>query len=72
MSARDFGPVLRISSFVSGYPYLSKAGFNLPYGDYFEMTVDDQNNTHMAFGEGPSYAGPGNIWVSHQTSPAVA
>jgi hypothetical protein len=29
------------------------------------MVVDDQNRTQMAFGEGPSYAGPGNQWVSH-------
>lgn len=43
----------------------SKTGFALPYGDYFQMVVDDQGHTQAAFGEGPSYAGPGNIWVSH-------
>ena len=59
------GPTSRVSGFVPGYPYLTKAGFSLPYGDYFQMTVDEDNNTQMAFGEGPSYAGPGNIWVSH-------
>ena len=58
-------PTVRISSFVPGYSYLSAAGFNLPYGDYFSMAVDDNNNTQMAFGEGPNYQGPGNIWVSH-------
>ena len=51
--------------FVPGYSYLSAAGFNLPYGDYFSMAVDDNNNTQAAFGEGPNYQGPGNIWVSH-------
>ena len=59
------GPTIRVSSYVPGYPYLTKAGFALPYGDYFQMTVDERDNTQMAFGEGPGYAGPGNIWVSH-------
>lgn len=63
---KHLGPTLRISSYVPGYAYLSKAGFKLPYGDYFSMTDDEDNNTQMVFGEGPSYAGPGNIWTSHQ------
>jgi hypothetical protein len=56
----------RISGFVPGYDYLTHAGFVLPYGDYMQLTVDDHGRTQAAFGEGPSYAGPGNIWVSHQ------
>jgi BNR repeat-like domain len=60
-----FSNKVQISSFVPGYPYLTQAGFSLPYGDYFSMVVDDQNNTQVAWGEGPSYAGPGNEWVSH-------
>ena len=59
------GPIKQVSSFVPGYPYLSQAGFTLPYGDYISMVVDAQGQTQMAFGEGPSYAGPGNIWVAH-------
>lgn len=61
----DFSSTVRISSFVPGYPYLTPEGFASPYGDYFSMVVDDANNTQAAFGEGPSYAGPGNIWVAH-------
>jgi len=61
----DFSSTVRISSFVPGYPYLTPKGFGSPYGDYFSMVVDDANNTQATFGEGPSYAGPGNIWVSH-------
>jgi hypothetical protein len=68
--SRDGGltlsPTDRISSFVLGYDYLTRAGFSLPYGDYMQLTVDDHGRTQAAFGEGPSYAGPGNIWVSHQ------
>lgn len=60
-----FSATVRISGLVQGYPYLTKAGFALPYGDYFSMVVDAQNNTQMAFGEAPSYLGPGNQWVSH-------
>ena len=60
-----FGPTTQVSSFVAGFPYLSQTGFDFPYGDYFSMVVDAQGQTQMAFGEGPSYAGPGNIWVAH-------
>jgi hypothetical protein len=60
------GSTIRISSYVPGYPYLSRAGFLSPYGDYFSMVVDEDSGTQMAFGEGPSYQGPGNIWVAHQ------
>jgi len=56
---------VRISGYVPGYPYLTKAGFDLPYGDYQSMAIDSDNNTQMAFGEGPSYEGPGDQWVSH-------
>ncbi len=62
---KHLSPTVRISSYVPGYPYLTTKGFKLPYGDYFSMVVDEDNNTQLAFGEGPSYAGPGNIWVSH-------
>ena len=55
----------KISSFVTGYSYLTPIGFGLPYGDYFEMSVDDRGVTQIAWGEAGSYAGPGNIWTSH-------
>lgn len=64
-AGRHLNPATRISSYVPGYSYLTKKGFNLPYGDYFQMTVDGENHTHIAFGEGPDYQGPGNIWVSN-------
>jgi hypothetical protein len=60
-----FSNTVQVSGYVPGYPYLHPNGFDLPYGDYQSMVVDDQNRTQMAFGEGPSYAGPGNQWVSH-------
>ena len=30
-----------------------------------QMSVDQENQTQVAWGEGPSYAGPGNQWTSH-------
>jgi hypothetical protein len=57
---------VRLSGFVPGYDYLTHAGFALPYGDYMQLSIDNDGRTQAAFGEGPSYAGPGNIWVSHQ------
>ena len=68
-SSKDGGKhlseTLRISGYVPGYSYLTTAGYNLPYGDYWQMSVDENNHTHMAFGEGPNYQGPGNIWTSY-------
>jgi hypothetical protein len=57
----------QISSYVPGYSYLTPTGFELPYGDYFEMSVDNRGGTQIAWGEAGSYAGPGNIWTSHSS-----
>jgi hypothetical protein len=65
-SGGAFGRTDRVSRFVAGYPYLTPAGFALPYGDYFKIVFGADDRVQMAFGEGPSYAGPGNIWFSHQ------
>ena len=55
-------PEVDVSTFVSGYGYILSEGFRFPYGDYFEMDVDEQGTNHLIFGEGPDYAGPGSIW----------
>lgn len=60
-----FTSTVRVSSYVTGYTYLSPDGFTLPYGDYYQLAVDQNGQTQMTFGEGPSWAGPGNIWVAH-------
>ena len=56
---------IKVSGYVPGYSYLTPSGFGLPYGDYFEMSVDDRGSTQIAWGESENYAGPGNIWTSH-------
>jgi hypothetical protein len=55
----------QISTYVPGYSYLTPNGFGLPYGDYFQMSVDDHGSSQIAWGESASYAGPGNIWTAH-------
>ena len=55
----------RVSSYVPGFSSITPTGFGLPYGDYFEMAVDDRGSTQLAWGEAGSYAGPGNIWTAH-------
>jgi BNR/Asp-box repeat protein len=57
----------QLSRFVPGYPYkfaTPKDGFGEPYGDYFELDIDGAGTTHVLWGEGPSYAGPGNVWYA--------
>lgn len=53
-----------LSTYVAGYPYLFPNGFNEPYGDYLEMDIDNSGRTHVSWGEGPSYKGPGNVWYT--------
>lgn len=54
----------KLSSFVSGYGYLNANGFAFPFGDYWEMDVDDLGQTQAIWGEGPNWNGPGNIWYA--------
>jgi hypothetical protein len=53
-----------LSTYVPGYSYIQPDGFNFPFGDYFEMDVDDLGTTHAVWGEGLNYDSPGSIWYS--------
>jgi hypothetical protein len=53
-----------LSAFAPGYSYKFAEGYLEPYGDYFELDVDGAGITHALWGEGPSYAGPGNVWYA--------
>jgi hypothetical protein len=53
-----------VSTLVSGYPYIFSDGFRFPYGDYYEMDVDERGVTHLVWGEGANYDTPGSIWYS--------
>jgi hypothetical protein len=54
-----------ISSYVPGYDYIQPGGFSFPFGDYFEMAIDDKGVTHFVWGEGKNYDTPGSIWYTH-------
>jgi hypothetical protein len=64
----SWSPETKVSSFVPGFAYKLASpadGFLQPYGDYFELDVVD-GRTVAAWGEGNSYAGPGNVWFTRQ------
>jgi hypothetical protein len=51
-----------VSTPVDGYSYIFPDGFRFPFGDYFEMDVDEQGTAHLIFGEGYNWDSPGSIW----------
>ena len=63
-----WSPEAQVSAYARGYAYKldsPRDGFLSPYGDYFEMDVDSAGRTQAIWGEGPNYAGPGNVWYAH-------
>ena len=58
----SWGSEVDISTYVAGYSYIFTDGFRFPYGDYFEMDVDEQGTAHLIFGEGYNWDSPGSIW----------
>ncbi len=57
---------IRLSNATSGTPYKNRLGFLEAYGDYGEMAVTSAGKTVAIWGEGTSYAGPGNVWFVRQ------
>jgi hypothetical protein len=54
----------KLSSYVAGFEYIQATGFSYPFGDYFEIDIDDAGKTHAIFGEGLNYLTPGSIWYA--------
>lgn len=54
----------QLSKFVPGYRYIKSKGYSFPFGDYFEMDIDNQGRTQAVWGEGLNYHSPGSIWYS--------
>ena len=52
----------RVSGYVPGYRYITKQGFRFPFGDYFGIAIDNQQDTQLVWGEGMNYQSPGSIW----------
>jgi BNR repeat-like domain len=57
-----WGEETRISTYVSGYRYITRDGFRFPFGDYFGLAIDNHGDTHVVWGEGLNYQSPGSIW----------
>ena len=53
-----------ISTYVSGSTYIFPDGFRFPFGDYFEMDIDERGMAHAVWGEGFNYDSPGSIWYA--------
>ena len=47
-----------------GFKYQSEDGFDFTYGDYFGIARDASGGVHVAWGEGPDYIGPGNVFYA--------
>jgi hypothetical protein len=56
---------VQLSSFAPGYNYIEARGFKFPFGDYFEMDIDNHGDTQAVWGEGLTYESPGSIWYSN-------
>ena len=54
----------RLSSYAAGYSYIQAGGFNFPFGDYFQIAIDNTGNTQACWGEGLNYDTPGSIWYT--------
>jgi hypothetical protein len=55
-----------LSTYVAGYGYIFRDGFRFPFGDYFDMDIDNQSHTQTAWGEGYNWRTPGNVWYTRQ------
>jgi hypothetical protein len=66
---RTWSGSVRLSDRPDGAPYKSARGFRFPYGDYGQLAVDGRGRTHAAWGEGPSYNGPGGAWYTRGPLP---
>jgi len=57
-----WSPEVDLSTSVSGFRYILTDGFRFPFGDYYEIDIDEQGITHAIFGEALNYDSPGSIW----------
>lgn len=60
----SWSPESKLSSYVSGFRYIRAKGFSFPFGDYFEIGIDNEGRTQAVWGEGLNFRTPGSIWYS--------
>ncbi len=63
--ADSWSPEVQVSQYAVGFSYITPKGFAFPYGDYFILNLDPGGTVQMAWGEGPNYNGPGNVFYAH-------
>jgi hypothetical protein len=61
---RSWSPEVRVSSLQGHFSYLNATGFTFPYGDYFILNANPNDVVHLAWGEGPNWTGPGNVFYA--------
>jgi hypothetical protein len=59
-----WSPEAQLSNYTPGYNYVDPKGFKFPFGDYFEMDIDNHGDTQAVWGEGLTYESPGSIWYA--------
>ncbi|HVN21257.1 MAG TPA: hypothetical protein VMU05_20895, partial [Dongiaceae bacterium] len=59
-----WGDEMQLSTPVRNYDYILPTGFRFPFGDFFELAIDGEGNTHAVWGEGRDYKSPGSIWYT--------
>jgi hypothetical protein len=60
----SWSPEADLATYTTGFDYIQPGGFSFPFGDYFEIDVDDRGMTHAIWGEGLNYDAPGSIWYT--------
>jgi len=53
-----------LSTHVPGFSYIDRAGFAFPFGDYYEVAIDDRGTSQLIWGEGLNWNSPGSIWYA--------
>jgi hypothetical protein len=65
-SGISWSEAVRISDQTAGASYKTEYGYAFPYGDYFEIAVDEEGRTHLIWGEAASYSGSGGTWYTRE------
>jgi BNR repeat-like domain len=53
-----------LSTFTAGFSYITPSGFSFPFGDYYEIDIDDRGDSQLIWGEGLNWDSPGSIWYA--------
>ncbi len=60
---RSWSAETQVSQLLDGFKYQKEDGYEFTYGDYYGIAWDG-SQAHIAWGEGPDYFGPGNVFYT--------